>query len=165
MPSLAILVVLLAQQKPQNQAPVPADQLPAVGQLKAPPPNVQDPAIPPLISLPALFSPDVPNAPLTADEAARIALKLQPSIQQAIGSVKQAHGIKVEDESQLLPQVLVGGGIDFIHSLSGAGTQIEAPFLAPILGISEVYRYDGAAQVKQLIYDFNHTRETVRKDE
>ncbi len=170
MPSIAILAVLLTFQKqtpapaPQNPAPVPADQLPAVGQLKAPPPKVQDSAIPPVISLPPLSNPDIPNEPLTADEAARIALKLQPSLQAAIGSVKQAHGITVQDQSQLLPQILLGGGADFIHSLSGRGATIQAPYLLPILGISEVYRYEGIAQVKQLVYDFNHTREMVQKD-
>lgn len=168
MPSFAMLALLLVfQQQPPApaQAPAPADQLPGVGQLKAPPPKVQDPSVPPLISLPSLFNQEMPNEPLTADEAARIALKLQPSIQAAIGSVKQAHGITVQDESQLLPQVLVGGGADFIHSLSGRGTELQAPFLDPILGISEVYRYQGIAQFRQLIYDFDHTREIVRKDQ
>jgi outer membrane protein TolC len=139
-------------------------QLPPVGTLKAPPPRVQDSSVPPVLTLPMFPNTEVPNEPLTADEAARIALKLQPSISNAQGAVKQARGEEVQVAAQLYPQVNLGAGYDYIRSLSGPMTVVQGPYLLPLAGVSETNAYNGAAQIKQLIFDFNHTRELVSQD-
>ena len=89
-------------------------------EIHAPPPKVQDPAIPPAVKL--LYedaSPEAQMRHLSADDAARIALKLNPSLGVAVGSIQQARGVVTLQQSQLSPQMLVGAGYDLIEGLSG----------------------------------------------
>jgi outer membrane protein len=133
---------------------------------KAPPPRVKDMSAPPAIGLPG---PDAAppiglDQPLSADEAAKIALHLQPTLAAARGNVASAQGRTNQIRSNLLPQVAVGAGYDNLQSASGYGalpTQSPTGFLLPT--VSPVDTLSGALQVKQLLYDFNQTRNLVRQ--
>jgi outer membrane protein len=104
------------------------------------------------------------NLPLTADEAARIALKLQPSLGDAIGALQTAQGRTRQIGSGLNPQLVVGAGYDQISSISGATTATtQSPSGLSPLGTSPVYRYTSGAAIRQLLFDFNQTRNSVRQ--
>jgi outer membrane protein len=155
----AILFSLLSS-SPSAQTPN-QDQTPPT----APPPRVQDAVVPPKIVLPITApSADVPNAPLGSDEAARIALRLQPSLGDAIGALQTARGRTRQIGAGLNPQVYLNGGYNQVTSISGpttASTEASAG-LGP-LGPSPVYLYAGGAAIRQLIFDFNQTRNLVRQ--
>ena len=106
------------------------------------------------------------NNPLTADEAARIALKLQPSLGAPAGAIQTQQGRTQQTGSVQNPQFLVGLGYDKIGSLAGQpSTGLEAPNELEPLGISPVYQFSGGAAIRQLLFDFNQTRNLVRQSE
>ncbi|HEY3783065.1 MAG TPA: TolC family protein [Fimbriimonadaceae bacterium] len=137
-----------------------------VGTLKAPPPRVQDPSIPPVVKLPGEdAAPKSPLVNLTADDAARVALKLNPSLGTGVGAIQQARGIATQQQSVLGPQVTIGTGYDKIQGLANYPSgPLQGPYLAPLVGVSEVEAFNAAIQYRQLIYDFNHTLNEVRQD-
>lgn len=146
--------------------------VPAVAQ-QTPPvaPKVQETPLPPPIELPAppagLIPSDVPNRPLTADEAARIALRYQPDVTVARQGINAAQGRTQQARSGLLPQLGVGAGYTKSYSItsesnnnngnggttggSGGGSSVTSP------------GYQASANLSQLLFDFNHTREQVRQ--
>jgi len=132
--------------------PVMAEQTPPIM------PKIQDPDLPPPVVLPAPASipADVPNTPLTADEAARIALSHSPSIAMAAGGVTAAQGRKQQAQSGLLPSLNVTTGYVHVDSLQTVGS--------PIVGSPGVSAtgYTTSAAIRQLLFDFNHTRDQVR---
>jgi outer membrane protein len=135
---------------------------------KAPPPKVQDSKVPPPLVLPAPTDETAAyvNAPLTAEEAARIALKLQPNIRAAEGQVLAARGRVTQFGSALNPQVGVYAGYDQLNSIAGSGfTPPEEPTVGGVAGLPSVFRYSSAVQARQLIYDFNQTRNLVNQNE
>ncbi len=145
------------------QTPVTADA-PAV---TAPPPRVVDPAVPPEVTVPApdAVNSDVSNAPLTADEAARIALRLQPSLGDAVGAIQTARGRTKEAQAAQNPQVIVGAGYDALGNISNNGVTIsQAPTGTTTAGVSPAFKYSSAIALRQLLYDFNQTRNQVRQN-
>lgn len=156
-------LLVLAQASGQTPTGAPAGQGP-----KAPPPRVQDLQTPSPIVLPGpdTASPGVTNAPLSADEAARIALHFQPSLGTAVGNLVTAKGRVVQVKAGQLPQITAAGGYDNLQSLSGYGSQ---PTQAPsgfLLGpLSPVDAWTGEVYLEQLIFDFNKTRNLVRQSQ
>jgi outer membrane protein len=147
---------------PAPSPPATAQQAPGVPATPAPPaPNVVETPVPPPVAMPAPPSPppDMPNRPLTADEAARIALARQPSITVARTGVKAAEGVTQQTRSGLLPTIGVSTGYTHVERLSGqsgaGGTAGGSPGGAT--------GFDAAAVLRQLVYDFNHTRDLVRE--
>lgn len=67
-------------------------------------------------------SPDVPGRPLTAEEAARIALRRQPSLVIARAAIEAARGRTQQVRSGLLPTLSVSGSYTNVSSLYGGGT-------------------------------------------
>lgn len=120
-------------------------------------PRITETPIPPAVELaaPSGVLDDVPNRPLTADEAAQIALRHQPGIRTAEAGVSGAQGRVQAAKSGLLPSLGVNAshtrvdsnGVQIGGSLSGAG--------------SDGYQLSAAA--RQLLFDFNHTRDLVRQ--
>jgi len=166
LPSVCLLAVVLGQPvfaADAPAAPVAADA-PAI---TAPPPRVQDPAIPPAVTVPA---PDTANAevsaaPLTADEAARIALRLQPSLGDAAGAIQSAQGRTKEAKSGLNPQVIVGLGYNSLNNLSSSPAGVlSAPTGTTTAGVSATNQYSSAIALRQLLFDFNQTRNLVRQN-
>jgi outer membrane protein len=117
--------------------------------------------------------------PLTADEAARIALARQPTITAARGAIVAAQGLTQQQRSGLLPTLGVGASYTKVWDLSGqtgttgttgsGGTTPGTPSsggtgttgTTGTLGTSSGFQ--ASATVRQLIYDFNYTRSLVRQ--
>ena len=134
---------------------------------KAPPPNVKDAVVPAKVPLPpAPAQLEIPNAPLSVDEAARIALKLQPSLGDAQAALQIQQGRTRQLGAGMNPQVWVNGGLDRTESISGPTTPSTelASGLGP-LGANPLYTWSTGAAIRQLIYDFNQTRNYVRQSE
>jgi outer membrane protein TolC len=157
---------------PGAQAPAPGVQQPApAAPLNSqPPPNVVTTPVPPPVVLPALPATQsvvpVPaeqtNRPLTADEAAQVALARQPSIAAASGQVTASRGVTQQERSGLLPTVGLTNSFTHTENVKGRGTGatiVAGGAAAP--GSSD--QFQTTATVSQLIYNFNHTRELVRE--
>jgi outer membrane protein len=120
-------------------------------------PKIQEPPLPPAVELPAPESwPEgVPDQPLTADEAAQIALRHQPAIRAAQAGVEQARGRRRQASSNLLPTLSLGA--THVEGSTGA-TSTGLP------GLSAT-GYQTSVTLRQLVFDFNHVREAVRQAE
>jgi outer membrane protein len=128
---------------------------------KALPPRVQDSQIPSKVGFPVGGS-GTNFGPLTAQEAAKIALRLQPSIASAKGVVLTTQGKTDQTASAGNTQVITSAGHDSISSLSG-GPATSAPTGSTPPGVSPTFPLSSALTVKQLVYDFNFTRNLVRQ--
>lgn len=113
-------------------------------------PQVVETPLPPPVTLPAPESmpADVPNTPLTATEAALIALRHQPAIVVAQQGVLAAQGRLQQTKAGLSNTVGLSGGFS---------TQPINPGRASNDGFA------ATVTVKQLLYDYNHTRDLVRQ--
>jgi len=118
-------------------------------------PKIQETPLPPAVTLPAPanVTADAPNRPLTADEAARIGLRRQPNITIARAGVIAAQGRDVQAKAGLLPTL--GTGASY--------TNVSLAPVASIPGGSVASGYQMTANVRQLVFDFNHTRDIVRQ--
>lgn len=92
---------------------------------------------------------DVPNKPLTADEAALIALRQQPDVAIARAQLGVAQGDVQQSRSALRPSLSASAGYNNGRSITGSGLRSDD--------------FSASATIRQLIYDFNHTRDTVRQ--
>ena len=114
-------------------------------------PQITETPLPPAVTLPApdKATKDVPNTPLTAAEAAQIALHHQPSIAIATAGLAAAQGLQTQAVSGLRPTISVGASYTANPIIaSGGGAQ-------PAISAS--------ASVRQLLFDFDHTRNLVRQ--
>jgi outer membrane protein len=98
---------------------------------------------------------DIPNRPLTATEAAQIALIHQPNVAIAQEGVVAAKGNQEQAASRQNPALVVSAGYSGVGpnptNTTGAATGLSAN------------GYSASGTVDQLLFDFNHTRETVRQ--
>ena len=81
----------------------------AGAQTKAPPPNAKDVAVPVHATLPAQGGSIGSDSGLTAEEAVRIALSKQPTLESARQAVIAADGRIKQVRAKMLPQLGVGG--------------------------------------------------------
>ena len=118
-------------------------------------PKIQETPLPPAIALPAPASipTDVPNRPLTADEAARIALRRQPNVAIARAGVIAAQGREVQAKSAMLPTI----------GTAASYTNVALSPVGNVPGSGTTSGYQLTAGVRQLLFDFNHTRDVVRQ--
>ena len=121
-------------------------------------PRIQETPLPPPVTLPAPPTPpaDVPNRPLTAQEAAQIALHHQPNVTAAIAGVAASQGITEQARSGERPNISLNGAYNNEAIAAEGG-------LSPSGAGSSSTGFLAAANVRQLIYDFNHTRDTVQQ--
>jgi outer membrane protein TolC len=119
-------------------------------------PHTQDVPVPPAVTLPGPPKPElaVTNKPLTADEAVRIALRLNPSLAAAKAGVTAAQGRVQQVRSGLLPNASLSSSYSNLNSIRGP---------APTGGSSGLSGYSSSVTVRQLLLDFNHTRDTLRQ--
>ena len=108
---------------------------------------VPDPQIVPTVEPPA----DLPSKPLTANEAARIAVVHQPTIEQAVQAVIAAKGLTEQVRSAMLPIVAVNAQYTNVTSLHSVGG-------VPSTSVSGFPGYLATGELKQLLFDFEHTR-------
>ena len=158
--------VAFAQETPPD---VPDQPLPADTDQPTPPiaPKTQDIPLPPAVELPAPPTPSAtPEQPLTADEAARIALRLQPDVTVADAGITAAAGRTQQARSGLRPNVGVGASYTRDQSISGSSSRSSTGGTG---GTVEGDRFGGSsgtrisANVGQLLFDFNRTRNLVRE--
>lgn len=116
-------------------------------------PKITETPLPPPVTLPAppAQPADVPNRPLTVEEAAFIALRHQPDITAAQGGVYAAQGRHEQAKSGLYPTLDTSAGYTNV-ALAPTG-------LVP----TTVSGFQVAATLRQLIFDFNHTRDLVKQ--
>ena len=118
-------------------------------------PKIQETPLPPDVTLPSppALPADVPNRPLTADEAAVIALHHQPNVTIAQAGVYAAQGRHEQAKSGLLPTL--DGAVSYTNvALSPEGV---------VPGGSATTGFQITANVRQLVFDFNHTRDIVNQ--
>ena len=116
-------------------------------------PQIQETPLPPAVTLPAPPQQrlsDVPNRPLTALEAAEIALRHQPALLSAAAAVEAAMAAVQQAKSHLGPSVVLNAGYTAVPVANGSAAGSSAGF-------------QFGATVDQLLYDFNHTRDLVRQ--
>lgn len=114
-------------------------------------PKVQDTPLPPEVELPAPenIDPAVANKPLSVQEAIAIALQKQPEVATAQSAVNAAIGRVMQQRSGLLPSLTT--------SASYTNNAISNGIISSTTG------YAANAAVKQLLFDFNNTRNRVKQ--
>jgi outer membrane protein len=150
----------------------PAQAQPAAPLTQTPPvaPHIQETPLPPPVVLPpppAPAPPDVPNRPLSADEAALIALHHQPTVTVAGAQIEAARGRTQQVRSGLRPTLAVSAGYSHVESIATESTGSTSPTGGGTVttggGGVTVAGYQAAGTVRQLLFDFNHTRDLVRQ--
>jgi outer membrane protein len=131
-------------------------------------PNFKETPLPKVVALPPPLSipGDVPNRPLTAEEAAQIALRHQPGITIAHGALVSAEGQVVVRRAALKPTLAINGEYAWgVHPIfggqSGAASGGGAGGGDPRTSTS----WTASGDIRQLLFDFNHTRDLVRQAE
>lgn len=183
--ALCLRAVLPASAEQAPAAPASAQQIlpgaqpapPGVQQTPPIAPRIQETPLPPPVELPppSLVPPDVPNRPLTADEAAQIALHHQPNVTVAQSGVTAAQGRRQQVRAGLLPRLSVAAGYTRVETLAteqrsqapstggggtvgGGGAVVTGGGGGVVVG-----GFQGSATIRQLLFDFNHTRDLVRQ--
>jgi len=139
------------QNPQQQQAPPPvSDQRPT------PPiqPNLTVVPLPPAVTL-GNFPPGVPQpvtAPISAEEAAKVALQRQPTLGLSQAAVLAAQGKTLQERSLLGPNVALTSSYTNRQNLHGQFFNGQPGF-------------DTSIVANQLIFDFNHTLDLVRQAE
>ena len=119
-------------------------------------PRVQETPLPPPIELPGpeTVPADLPNRPLTAAEAALLALHYQPTLVGAAAGVTAAQART--QETRAASKATLGIAGSYAHTIThSTGTTAGATGTAA--------GYLVSATGRQLLYDFNHTRDLVRQ--
>jgi outer membrane protein len=113
-------------------------------------PKVVETPLPPAVALPAPESvpADVPNTPLSATEAAMIALRHAPAITVAQQGIRAAQGRLRQEQADLSPTVGISTG--YTDQLITSGRGGNDGFAATVT-------------VRKLLYDYHHTRDLVRQ--
>ena len=172
---ISLLFLLALPAFSQESAPVtPVPDAPSPGDLSQPTPPIVPPTppvvVPPPVTLPApptgeeISVEALPNEPLTADEAARIALRLQPDVAVASADLLAAQGRQQQARSALRPSFGVTAGYTQQQSLSnaGGGTGGGGAGTPDTFSASSSNGLRVTASVRQLLFDFNRTRDAVR---
>lgn len=143
---------------------LPLLPLPAIAQ--TPPIKLQTPdvVVPPAVVVPTVGQ---GMAPLTAEEAVRLALRLQPTVEEARGQVDQASGRTRQAQSNLLPSGGVTGSLTRNDSLRGrGGGSVGVGGTGGAVGNGTGGLFTSgrlALAVSQLLFDFGRTRDLVRQ--
>lgn len=118
-------------------------------------PKITETPLPAPVELPALdmLPADAPTQPLTATEAAQIALQRQPSITVAAQGVTASQGRLQQARAGLYPSLTLNGGYtdQVLANATGAGSG----------GASDGFNV--GANVRQLLFDYQRTRDQVRQ--
>lgn len=146
--AMPVLVVLLIS--------LPLAALPQTPPVR---PNVQETPLPPPVEIkapPSSVPADVPERPLTADEAAAIALRRGPAVAEARAGLSAAQGRRQQARAGLLPSLATGAG----YTNTAISPSIPT---GSTLATTSSSGYQATADVRQLVFDFNHTRDLVRQ--
>ncbi len=143
-----------------SQAPT-ATQQPAVE------PVIKASPLPPLVKLPVppTAQDAAPKRPVTAAEAARTALLLQPDLIAARASVSMAQGRTRQSRSGLLPQLGVGAAYTHTESIRSGGSSSGGTGGTGGGSFVTVPGYQISTNLQQLLFDFGRTRSLVKQSE
>jgi len=131
--------------------------LAGVAQEPTPPvmPKLQDVELPPPVQLPPPDTvPEAASRPLTADEAAALALHHQPAVTVARAGVATAAARTAQTRAGLGAQLGLAATVTEAEDFGGD---------EPYGGLPSPYQF--SATVRQLLYDVNHTRDLVRQQQ
>lgn len=119
-------------------------------------PKIEETPLPPPIELgtPESIQSDVPMKPISADEAASIALTHQPTIEIARSIVKAAQGREQQARAGLIPTIGISSSYNSVNGGSGG---------ASIGSVSGSSGYQASASIRQLLFDFDRTRNLSRQ--
>jgi outer membrane protein TolC len=95
-----------------------------------------------------------PDHPITVDEAVRLALALQPTLDESRANVRAAQGRTEQVRSGLLPHISFTGAFNdyFVLATNGHATNLPSGTV-----------YGATATLSQLLFDFNNTLNQVRQ--
>jgi outer membrane protein len=151
------LASALSQSQGTPVAPLPGQRQ------QTPPiqPNIVPVPLPPAVTLPGpTTAPDAAlEKPLSAEEAARIALRLQPSLDIARADILSAQGRTQVAQAGLQPQFNATAGYSRVENLrqSNGGGNAAGGTSGSSGG------FTSNVSVSQLLFDFNRTRNSVRQ--
>lgn len=115
-------------------------------------PTLVETPLPPVVSLPApdVLPAELPNRPLTAAEAAAIALHRQPTVSIALANAQAAQARLQQAKAGLRPGIVVSGGYSDtpLTVLDGAGGNTG---------------FTAGLTLRQLLFDYEHTRALVQQ--
>ncbi len=112
------------------------------------------PATPPLVLPGPPDSTEASSHPISADEAALIALRLQPSITVAQAQAQAAHAQVTEALAGMLPSLSVGSSYDWVRQFSTSGTGSTA---------TNSNGWSNSVSAHQLLFDFFKTVDQVKQ--
>jgi len=115
-----------------------------------------------VLPVPTSVPPEATMQPLSIDEAVRISLVYQSTVASARGSLVTAQGHTEQARSQGLPQLSITAGYNNTTVTTTGQTGQNAVTAAGTAGT--VTGYNAGAQLKQLLWDFNHTRDVIRQN-
>lgn len=122
-------------------------------------PKIQEAPMPPPVALPPPTGEAGAIRTITADDVARIALRYQQSLRIAAANVLTANGRVREARAALNPSLTATGSYSRSQTFrSAAGTSSSTGGTT-----TSVPGYSSSVSVKQLIFDFNHTLDSVRQ--
>ena len=114
--------------------------------------------------------PEAPQAPVTLLDAVSLALRLQPDLQSARGSLTQAEGAVVQQRSSLLPRVNLSSTYSHASTRQDGSSANSAALVAVggggsivTTGSSNTDRLTNSLGVSQLLFDFGRTRTLVKQ--
>jgi outer membrane protein len=128
----------------------------AIAAAQTPPvqPNLTPIPLPPGVTIPGPPQ-DVVGKPITATEAAEIALRNQPSIEISRAQILAAQGRTQQAKSNLLPNGTINAGYSRFQSFRTSGNGSG--------GSTSSTGFTSSVTLQQLLFDFNHTVDTVRQ--
>ncbi len=127
----------------------------AAAQTTAPPPNAKDVPVPTRTQIPA-GGPDAAfvGSILTAQDAVRVALAKQPTLEAVRQAVIAAEGRTIQLRSKLLPQFGIGGSYNSSRFVGNEPDRLQ---------LNVANGYGASAIVTQLVFDSNHASDLVRQ--
>lgn len=130
-------------------------------------PKVVDAPIPPAVNLPSppAAQADVPSRPLTAEEAVAIALRHQADVAAAAGGVISARGRTQQANAGLRPSLGLSMSYTQSDTISGTGSTSSGSSTGTTgtTNTGTTTGFLGNATVRQLLFDFQHTRDLARQ--
>lgn len=129
-------------------------------------PKITEAPIPPAVTLPPppAAQPGVPAGALSADDAVAITLQHQAAVTAAVGGVQAARGRTQQANAGLLPSLGLSMTYSQADTISGTGSVTSGSSNGTTgTTTSSSVGFLGAATIRQLVYDFQHTRDIARQ--
>jgi len=124
-------------------------------QTKAPPPNAKDIPVPSRTQIPAGGNQSLlPNGPISPEDAVRIAIANQPTLESTKQSIQAAEGRIKQLRAKLRPQLGIGGSYYSSRFVGDEPKRLE---------LNVPNGYGASASLTQLIFDANHSSDLVRQ--